>query len=37
MEVVPMKVQNIETAGALPDFLELQDAIRQGVSIGTEE
>ena len=26
-----MKVQNIEIAGALTDFLELQDAVRQGV------
>ena len=31
VEVVPMKVENIEIAGALTDFLELQDAVRQGV------
>ena len=31
VEVVPMKVENVKTARALTDFLELQHAVRQGV------
>ena len=31
VEVVPMNVENVKTARALTDFLELQHAVRQGV------